>query len=198
MKKGELQRAKIIDIAIGQIAEKGIAATSFQKIADTLGISQSGVFHYFKNKTELFLGVLESILERRTELINQLITPTDDSIGRIRKHCQASLTWLIDKPSEAKIILYLYQQSSTNSVVLPFGEKVILNGRNRLEDLIVEGQAEGSISPKVDAKLWGRLLHEFLTGSLMQTICLYENCLLPKEVQEFDIRLNELLDCLKA
>lgn len=198
MKKGEIQRAKIINIAIEHISEKGIAATSFQKIADELGISQSGVFHYFKNKTQLFLGVMDDIVERNHNLVNDLFTPTDDTFSKIKKHCMANFTWLIDKPAEAKIVLYLYQQSSTNPGVRPLGDKIISTGRERLIELISKAQEEGAISSSIDSEIWGRLIHEFLTGGIIQTISLYEEVEPQKEAQNFEKRLTELLNTLKA
>lgn len=60
---------KILWAAAKLIKQKGFKATSLQKIADVVGLHKSTLFHYFKNKEELLLGILsKSIGESSTNL----------------------------------------------------------------------------------------------------------------------------------
>jgi len=54
---------KIISVAADLINQKGYRGTSFQEIGDKVGIHKSTLFHYFKNKEELLLRILEKSVD---------------------------------------------------------------------------------------------------------------------------------------
>jgi TetR/AcrR family transcriptional regulator, cholesterol catabolism regulator len=54
---------KILAVAAHLIGKKGYAGTSFQEIADNVGIHKSTLFHYFTNKEEVLLKILERSIE---------------------------------------------------------------------------------------------------------------------------------------
>ncbi len=55
----ENKREKILVEAASLISQNGYAGTSFQEIADHVGIHKSTLFHYFRNKEEILLQILE-------------------------------------------------------------------------------------------------------------------------------------------
>ncbi|GJO23242.1 TetR family transcriptional regulator [Mycobacterium marinum] len=63
-------QVRILDAALGLIAEHGVGGTSLQMIADAVGVTKAAVYHQFKTKeqivialTERELGGLEEALE---------------------------------------------------------------------------------------------------------------------------------------
>ncbi|MFI9508923.1 TetR/AcrR family transcriptional regulator [Nocardia sp. NPDC052566] len=56
--KGIERREQILDAALRIIAERGYLATSVAELAEAVGLSQSGLLHYFGSKEELFVAVL--------------------------------------------------------------------------------------------------------------------------------------------
>lgn len=63
-------QTRILDAALGLIAEHGVGGTSLQMIADAIGVTKAAVYHQFKTKeqivvalTERELGDLEEALE---------------------------------------------------------------------------------------------------------------------------------------
>lgn len=53
------RRAAIVDAAFKVFAEHGYTGGSLQKIADTVGMSQTNLLYYFRTKSELLLAVLK-------------------------------------------------------------------------------------------------------------------------------------------
>ena len=53
------QHHRIIDMASRLFNQSGYKGTSLKKIADRVGIHQSTLFHYFKNKEEILLAVID-------------------------------------------------------------------------------------------------------------------------------------------
>ncbi|UGT41414.1 TetR/AcrR family transcriptional regulator [Nocardia yamanashiensis] len=56
--KGIERREQILEAALRTIAERGFLATSVAELAEAVGLSQSGLLHYFGSKEELFVAVL--------------------------------------------------------------------------------------------------------------------------------------------
>ncbi|OJF84016.1 hypothetical protein NS14008_05285 [Nocardia seriolae] len=52
------RREQILEAALRTIAERGFLATSVAELAEAVGLSQSGLLHYFGSKEELFVAVL--------------------------------------------------------------------------------------------------------------------------------------------
>ncbi|WP_375385193.1 TetR/AcrR family transcriptional regulator [uncultured Microbacterium sp.] len=56
--KGVAKREEILEAALGVIAREGYRGASVKVIADTVGLSQAGLLHYFDSKDELFTEIL--------------------------------------------------------------------------------------------------------------------------------------------
>ena len=68
-KKPNKQRDKIIAVASRMMSQKGYKGASLQEISDLVGIHKTTIFHYFKNKEELLLAVLNiAIMEGAKEI----------------------------------------------------------------------------------------------------------------------------------
>lgn len=61
--KGELMRVAILDASIQLIANEGIEHVSAAKIASAIGTSKSNVFHHYKTREAILLGVHDYISE---------------------------------------------------------------------------------------------------------------------------------------
>ena len=60
------QRERILTATTQLMSEKGFKGTSLQEVADRVGIHKSTLFHYFKNKEELLLTILEIGISQAT------------------------------------------------------------------------------------------------------------------------------------
>ncbi len=64
---------KILSLAPKLIAPKGYHGTSFQQIADKVGLHKGSLFHYFKNKEELLLKILEKPIDEVNSNLRKII-----------------------------------------------------------------------------------------------------------------------------
>ena len=48
---------EIIQVASHLFSTKGYEATSLKEIADEVGLHKTSLFHYFKNKEEILMGI---------------------------------------------------------------------------------------------------------------------------------------------
>ncbi|HEY1569899.1 MAG TPA: TetR family transcriptional regulator [Pseudonocardiaceae bacterium] len=57
--KGMATRARIVDAASDLMLERGVARTTIEDIQETAGVSASQLYHYFTDKNDLVLAVID-------------------------------------------------------------------------------------------------------------------------------------------
>lgn len=62
--KGAATRARIIDAAADLVLERGVAGTSLDQVLAASGAGRSQLYHYFRDKDEMVLAVIERQAER--------------------------------------------------------------------------------------------------------------------------------------
>ncbi|MCZ8521240.1 MULTISPECIES: TetR/AcrR family transcriptional regulator [Paenibacillus] len=80
----ESKKEQIIDGAVGIFAERGYYKATTALVAKAAGVTQPYVFHFFKNKEELFLAVIDRAMNRMRDAFNQAEAPADqltDTMG---------------------------------------------------------------------------------------------------------------------
>ena len=76
-KRGEV-RERVLQLAESAILEKGFGATSIEELIAAAGITKSGFFYHFKDKTELARILLTSYIEREDALFDDLFRRADE------------------------------------------------------------------------------------------------------------------------
>ena len=130
-KKKVLEEEKIARYAIDLFAEKGYAATSIRDIANSLKVSSSLLYYYFKNKEELLFTILEAMGEELLHTINKEKNaagePLDVMRGMIMGHIR-----LVLKTKRAK--LFVEEQHNLSKEYL----ETILRQHRNIYDLYVD------------------------------------------------------------
>jgi TetR/AcrR family transcriptional repressor of nem operon len=65
-------RTRLLDLAESAIISKGFAATSIDELVAGAGITKSGFFYHFKDKSELARALLQRHIERDQEILDNL------------------------------------------------------------------------------------------------------------------------------
>ncbi len=61
--RADQTRARILDAAIHEFSEKGLAGARTEQIAEAAGVNKALLYYYFKSKEALYAAALESIAE---------------------------------------------------------------------------------------------------------------------------------------
>nr|WP_283249808.1 TetR/AcrR family transcriptional regulator [Streptomyces sp. TS71-3] len=105
---GAQRRQEILQTAVETFAARGYHNASLAEIADRVGLTQAGVLHYFRSKSQLLTGVLE--LRDRADI---------GQLGPDRPQGLAFLRHLVDtarRNAEREGIVRLYTVLSAESV----------------------------------------------------------------------------------
>ncbi|NHJ46802.1 MAG: TetR/AcrR family transcriptional regulator [Asgard group archaeon] len=70
--KSDQRRESILNTALKLMSEKGIQGTTMRGIAKAEGISETLLYRFFKNKQEVFLGIIKSRANQTFKVIEEL------------------------------------------------------------------------------------------------------------------------------
>jgi AcrR family transcriptional regulator len=88
---------RILDAALGLIADKGVGGTSLQMIADAVGVTKAAVYHQFRTKDEIVIALTERELGRLDDAL--AAAEAEESPPRAR---EVLLTHVIDMAIERR------------------------------------------------------------------------------------------------
>lgn len=73
----QLVSNELLEHSAKLFASKGYANTSFQDIADAMGVSRPSLYHYVSNKEEILAALLRDVLERVVTILEETGTRSD-------------------------------------------------------------------------------------------------------------------------
>lgn len=148
-------RARILNVATREFANKGFEGAKTDVIAARAAINKRMIYHYFSSKDLLYLAVLEEAYERartaehRLDLehvtplgaIAQLVEFTFDSFLRDRTFINLLA---IENRQKAKVLRKSARVATMNSPIIAL-----------VSDILARGEADGTIRPGLDPlQLW--------------------------------------------
>jgi len=71
-------RQQILDAAEAAVLAKGFAGTSIDELIASVGISKSGFFYHFRDKTELAKSLLERYVKQDNEIFDDIFARADE------------------------------------------------------------------------------------------------------------------------
>ena len=76
---------EIISVACSLFSKKGYSATSLKEIADQVGLHKTSLFHYFRNKEEILMEVMDKGLREYVNVLDEpAIDPNLDAERKLR------------------------------------------------------------------------------------------------------------------
>ena len=82
----ELVEREIMEQATRLFAEKGLASTTLQDIAEATGLTRPALYHYVANKDELFARLVSEIAEEPAVLLHEINQRTDlDPVAKVHE-----------------------------------------------------------------------------------------------------------------
>jgi AcrR family transcriptional regulator len=78
--KGQKTRERLLQAALQQFSEKGLAGSRVHGIVKEAGLSQASFYLHFKSKEGLYHELLRGFLERTEALVQQATPPSSDPI----------------------------------------------------------------------------------------------------------------------
>ncbi len=138
-KEKNRMKEKIIKASIKIFVKNGYENTSMRKIAQEIEYSPTTIYLYFKNKTELFYHIHESLFEK---LYKNLLSKTDfeTPIERLRFIAKSFVSFAINNKESYRLLLVIKTPSTdiNNENTWNFGIKCLSLFENAIDELQID------------------------------------------------------------
>jgi len=178
--KGKIKRHEILLAAIEVFSRRGYRQASIREIAESVGITHAGIFHYFASKEELFVEVLRM----RDEIS---VKRDADVLEALRLHVQHNV--------QVEGLVHLFVTVSAEAIDDSHPGHEYFRKRyelvvDQLKHRILEGQGNGKLSAKVDPLTASQMLVALVDGLQVQWLFDPDNT---NMIRIFDTFCNVLL-----
>lgn len=167
-KKSEDSRKQVLDAAIATLAERGLAATSIQDIADAAGLSKGAVHYHFESKDEL----LERVLDRCCESVEERVRATFEEAGSPMERVRRAILemWAVrrDGTPEMRVLAELHTMSRQNEPIRLALGAALRRGREQIVEIGLNRLIEMGLRPRVSLTIIPRLILATLDGLSLQ------------------------------
>lgn len=189
----DVRRAQILDAALAVCAEKGYHATRIDDIAARAQLSKGAVYHHFDSKQEVFIGVLDQMME---EFVAVLVAAEAAKAGvadTLRRIVVMTATMTGD-PGLAHAMFDLFVLGMREGA---FRDRIVHHYVDILDActrLFQRGIDSGELRDGLDAKVAARAVVMSLDGIILDHLVMDEPAQLSATLMGFgEIVLNGLL-----
>ena len=167
----EARREQVLNTGLDLFVRNGYYGTTTKNIAETLGISQGLMFHYFKSKDELYMELLTELGEGTFNVFNFSELTQMNPLEIFEKMLVAIIESFHKHPRSAKYFILVAQTRICTRLTDEIREKIKKLDTNIFEKLITAGQASGIIRDG-DPKSMAGLVFSIIQGIAQTYVCL--------------------------
>lgn len=187
-KRGDAKE-RILQFAEAAVLEKGFAATSIDELIAAAGITKSGFFYHFKDKTELARVLLERYVARETALFDDLFRRADELNDDPLHGFLVALRMLADLLADLPtghpgclIAAYCYQDRMFDREVRDLNAQAVLAWRRRFRARLDQIAARYPPRISVDLDDLADMLSAVADGGIVLSKALKDRQTLPRQV----------------
>jgi TetR/AcrR family transcriptional regulator, fatty acid metabolism regulator protein len=172
-KKKDIRRRQIIQAAIEVFGKSNFKNACISEIAQKANIAEGTIYQYFKNKEDLFFSIPAEMIEEFCEDLDLHLQGIHDSYNKLSKFVWLYLHHFKTNPAYTRSLM-LEMRVSQNFSKSNTHEKVKVI-KDRVFEIIKEGQEEGLIRKDIDGKTIGEMLMGTLEYRLTRWLLKDEN-----------------------
>ena len=111
--EAEATRQAILDAAEHVFIKKGVARSSLEEIARTAKVTRGAVYWHFRNKSDLFDAMLESVRLPMSEMIAEDMNGQASDVQALRNLCVYALKVLVEDERHARVYSILFHHTES-------------------------------------------------------------------------------------
>lgn len=147
MRKGDVKRQELLNVADRLFCTKGYEATSVQDILDVLHTSKGGFYHYFVSKESVLDTLCAQRVERFRTEAEAAIVDVQDPVERMNLLLHYFLPLRKEELEFMTMLLPLLGKPESMSVRVRYQDVLAQQFRVLVEDEIDRGYAKGAFHP---------------------------------------------------
>ena len=154
--RADQTRARILDAAVRQFSDNGLAGARTEQIAEDAGVNKALLYYYFKGKDALYTAALDHVAEG-VRAANMAILEADVSAG---ERFLIAVLYHFDRIHSNPGFQSLMQQEmmrlhrGEGNALSPLVEKVFRPLMERMQQVLEEGIASGELISADPSQIW--------------------------------------------
>lgn len=163
----EQKRARILDAAIDEFAEKRFSEASINSIIKAAAIPRGSFYQYFSDKEDLYLYTLGEIGKEKMKVVMEVgMLEPEASFFDVYEHMfKVGIRWAERHPKYSRIGLLMKLDDSSFIAKL---KAVADDGLRQLEAMVDRDKARGLIAQDVDSGLVVSLLYNGISQDVQE------------------------------
>ena len=190
--KGERTRERILDIAYESIVQKGFAATSVEELVEAAGITKSGFFYHFRDKSDMARQLFERFLAEDEAIVGTLATRarelSDDPLQSFLIFLNLYAQMMDDMEGlhpGCMVASVAYQERMFDSELKQMNVDYILRMRRRFRDWLEAITVKNPPSTEIDLDALADGLTTIIEGAIVLSRSLRDPSLMGKQTRLF-------------
>jgi TetR/AcrR family transcriptional repressor of nem operon len=167
--KGEKTRQRIVRKAAAVFNQHGYSGTSLSELMEETGLEKGGIYRHFESKEDLAVAAFDfswtEIKRRRMEVLDAIPNP----LGKLRGMVDSFAAKPSPVPGGCAIMNTAVDADDGNPLLRAHARSALREWLDYLEELVIQGIAQGEIDPKTSAAGIASILIATLEGSLMMS-----------------------------
>jgi AcrR family transcriptional regulator len=142
----EMVMGQLMEAAERLFAQQGVAGTSLQELAEAVGLTRTGIYHYIRNKDDMLEALVQGFtLETAEDMRSLAADESAPAIDRLREAVTRAALKVAQNPRRFRLLL-----TSENSFPEPLAKQYRQARRDTLTglaDLVSQAIKEGACRP---------------------------------------------------
>jgi len=155
-----------LDKAIQVFSRRGFHATSIPDLAVAMGLTSGSIYKAFKDKRAVFIAAFDRQSSMRSAQLRAAIATKTSGQEKLRQALlfYANLSHGVDGQDGCLVCSTAIELATFDTEIGARAVGVLRRWEAQLRDLILEGQADGSVDPKLDPKDTAKFMLCLLQG----------------------------------
>jgi AcrR family transcriptional regulator len=189
MAKGEDTRSRILDAAHAAVLAKGFGATSIDELIAETGVSKSGFFYHFRDKTALAKALLTRYLDEDERVYDEIFARARALVDDPLQVMLLGLRFLADAMSDMPrghpgclVAVSCYYERLFDRDVQAINREGALRWRRRFRAMFDEIAAIHPPREAIDGDDFADLVSTILEGAIVMAKALDDPATLPRQI----------------
>jgi len=168
----ETMKAEILNATLKVLDESGYSGLTMARVAKTLGVATGTLYNYYKNKDELLIAVIASLVDPMIRRIRAIMEADPDMapVQKLSSMMQAGFLEFQENWNQIRVLINarptkLHRQQTVQEYMISFRDEL----NSIYEQVLEQGMAQGCFRA-VDTRLTARMLNAFVKGLLEEEI----------------------------
>ena len=164
---GSDTKEKLLILALKYYLKEGAHNTTFQQLANDLGISQAAIYKHYRSRNELLVAAIKYAADKGRDHLLSTEKENEQALNRLKNHLNQNLEFCIDEPIYAIAVITLHYFAACVPEVKKLHEEINERRINRIETYIAHATHEGKLS-KINVSESAAMIHSLLMGEMIK------------------------------